>query len=339
MDLLPSPILTKELSSGENNILRYGSCAMQGWRKRMEDSHITDISKGENERFNIFGVFDGHGGKEVAEFVSNHFTEYFLQNEKIKKNNIKQAIIDTFLKMDELMFQKSGIEELKKISKKCQEEDKILFQKNGIVETKMDLYLKTLLSKDENIAFSRGCTACVCIIDNITKKIFFANAGDSRVILCKNGKAYRMSIDHKPELELENNRIQKAKGWVSDYGRINGNLNLSRTLGDLEYKNNKNLPPQEQIITAYPDVVDDKFEDANDFIVIGCDGIWDSIQDQDICDIIIDKLKEGNDKYKVNLENILANICDNICAKGSFKEIIGTDGYDNMSCILIQLKK
>jgi serine/threonine protein phosphatase PrpC len=58
---------------------------MQGWRKRMEDSHITDISKGENERFNIFGVFDGHGGKEVAEFVSNHFTEYFLQMKKLKK--------------------------------------------------------------------------------------------------------------------------------------------------------------------------------------------------------------------------------------------------------------
>ena len=118
MDLLPKPVLEKELSSGENNILRFGSCAMQGWRKRMEDAHITDISKGENERFNIFGVFDGHGGKEVAEFVSKHFTENFLKNENIKKNNIKQAIIETFLKMDELMFQKEGIEELKQISKK-----------------------------------------------------------------------------------------------------------------------------------------------------------------------------------------------------------------------------
>ena len=69
MDLLPSPILTKELSSGENILLRYGVCAMQGWRKRMEDTYITDISQGENDRFNIFGVFDGHGGKEVALFV------------------------------------------------------------------------------------------------------------------------------------------------------------------------------------------------------------------------------------------------------------------------------
>ena len=158
-----------------------------------------------------------------------------------------------------------------------------------MVETELDLYMKSLLKKDENIAFSRGCTACVCVIDTLTGKIFFANAGDSRVILCKKGKAYRMSVDHKPELELENNRIQKAKGWVSEFGRINGNLNLSRTIGDLEYKKNKNLPAQEQIITAYPDVVDDKIEEDNDNIVIGCDGIWDCIQDQDICDIIKEK--------------------------------------------------
>jgi protein phosphatase 1G len=339
MDLLKIPNLSKELSSGENSTLRFGVCAMKGWRKRMEDPHITDISKGENGRFNIFGVFDGHGGKEVAQFVSNHFTESFLKNEKIKKNNIKQAICDTFLKMDELMFQKEGIEELKSISKKCQEEDKIFFEKNNVVETELDLYMKSLLKKDENIAFSRGCTACVCVIDTLTGKIFFANAGDSRVILCKKGKAYRMSVDHKPELELESNRIKKADGWVSEYGRINGNLNLSRTLGDLEYKNNKNLPPQEQIITAYPDVVDDKIGEDNDFIVIGCDGIWDCIQDQDVCDIITEKINKENNKYKVNLENILGKICDNIYAKRPFDEFKSRDGYDNMSIILIQFKK
>ena len=49
-------------------------------------------------------------------------------------------------------------------------------------------------------------------------------------------------------------------------------------------------------------------EDKNDFIVIGCDGIWDCIQDQDVCDIINDKLNKGNDKYKINLENILGYI-------------------------------
>ena len=63
MDLFQVPILSKELSSGENTLLRFGVCAMQGQRKRMEDTHITDISQGENDRFIIFGVFDGHEGK------------------------------------------------------------------------------------------------------------------------------------------------------------------------------------------------------------------------------------------------------------------------------------
>ena len=245
VDLLNSPIKEKELSNDENDILRYGSCGMQGWRKRMEDSHITDISQGENARFNIFGVFDGHGGKEVSTFVKLHFTKTFLSNPKIKKDHIKQAIIDTFLKMDELMQESEGIKELKLLYKKSQEEDEILKKKYGIVDTPMDLYIKELLSKDENIAFTRGCTACVCIIDNQLKKIYFANAGDSRVVLCKKGMAYRMSIDHKPELDLEKNRIYKSEGYINNYGRINGNLNLSRCLGDLEYKKNKKLKPQE----------------------------------------------------------------------------------------------
>ncbi len=181
--LLQQPITEKELANGENNILRYGSCGMQGWRKRMEDSHITDISQGENERFNIFGVFDGHGGKEVSTFVKLHFTKSFLSNKKIKNDHIKQVIIDTFLNMDELMQESEGIKELKLLSKKCQEEEDIFAKKHGIIETQMDLYIKALLNKDENVALSRGCTACVCVVDNKTKKIYFANAGDSGAIL------------------------------------------------------------------------------------------------------------------------------------------------------------
>ena len=197
---LDKPFLNKKPDDGKNKIFRYGLNKVQGWKKTMEVYNLKENNIGPEKNVNIFGIFDGHGGKEVAQYVSNHFTNAFLLNEKIKKNKIKQAIIDTFLKMDELMFQKEGIQELKKISKKCEEDDKIFFEKNGIIETQLDLYIKTILNNNENIAFNRGCTACVCIIDTLTKKIYFANAGDSRVILCKKGKAYRMSVDHKPEL-------------------------------------------------------------------------------------------------------------------------------------------
>jgi serine/threonine protein phosphatase PrpC len=54
---------------------------------------------------------------------------------------------------------------------------------------------------------------------------------------------------------------------------VNGGLNLSRALGDLEYKKAAGLKPEEQAITANPDVLKIKNENL-DFIIMGCDGIW-----------------------------------------------------------------
>jgi len=83
-----------------------------------------------------------------------------------------------------------------------------------------------------------------------------ANAGDSRAVLCRaNGTTLPLSFDHKPQQEVEMSRITKAGGFVNHFGRVNGNLNLSRSLGDLKYKQVPGIPPQEQIITAEPDIV------------------------------------------------------------------------------------
>ena len=87
----------------------------------------------------------------------------------------------------------------------------------------------------------------------LIKNLYFANAGDSRSVLCKNGVAEAKSEDHKPEMDSEKTRIYKADGWISD-GRVKGNLNLTRGFGDLEYKQNKKLKPEDQMITANPDI-------------------------------------------------------------------------------------
>lgn len=83
-----------------------------------------------------------------------------------------------------------------------------------------------------------------------------------------------MSVDHKPDEESEKKRIIKAGGTVSD-GRINNNLNLSRSLGDFSYKNNKNFNPEEQIITSFPDIVKIPRKEVS-LILMGCDGIWET---------------------------------------------------------------
>lgn len=55
---------------------------MQGWRTNMEDSHILDHNV--NDKIQIFGVFDGHGGKEVAKFVEKHFVEELKKNKNFE---------------------------------------------------------------------------------------------------------------------------------------------------------------------------------------------------------------------------------------------------------------
>ena len=76
---------------------------MQGWRKSMEDAHITALDVVEGE-ISLFGVFDGHGGCEVAHYVSNHFIDELKKNESFKKGNYKQALIDVFLLLDKMML-------------------------------------------------------------------------------------------------------------------------------------------------------------------------------------------------------------------------------------------
>ena len=74
--------------------------------------------------------------------------------------------------------------------------------------------------------------------------LYVANSGDSRSVLCRNNGPFDMSVDHKPDNIEEKRRIEKAGGYVSD-GRVNGNLNLSRALGDLEYKRDDKLKAHE----------------------------------------------------------------------------------------------
>jgi len=71
-------------------------------------------------------------------------------------------------------------------------------------------------------------------------EIYCANAGDSRCVLSYDGKTIEMSVDHKPELTTEKARIEKAGGFVEE-NRVKGILNLSRSLGDLEYKQDASI--------------------------------------------------------------------------------------------------
>lgn len=298
----------------------------------MEDSHITDVDLGASVNTHLFGVFDGHGGSEVAKFVGKHFTDEFIRNQSYLNGDIKKALQETYKKMDSLMLEKEGMEELLEEYRKSKEEASKVKENNRNAQIEM---LREVIDPkeqpDAQISMFTGCTANVLCIHN--DKLYFANAGDSRSVLCRNGQAFAMSTDHKPNIPVELKRIEKAGGWVSD-GRILGNLNLSRGLGDSEYKVDAKLKPEDQIMSYLPDVKIDKKSDDIDFIVIACDGIWDCKTNQEVCDFFLDRFnKEPNGKISTFIEQLY----DEILAPDVFTDT-GV-GCDNMSCIVIQFKK
>jgi protein phosphatase 1G len=77
----------------------------------MEDSHLAVLEVVEGE-VSIFGVFDGHGGCEVAYFVENHFIDELKKSEGFKKGDYKNALIDTFLLLDKMLLTDAGKREL-----------------------------------------------------------------------------------------------------------------------------------------------------------------------------------------------------------------------------------
>lgn len=165
-----------------------------------------------------------HLGEEVAQYVKKHFTEQIVQSSSFKSGNIKNSLIENFLKMDELMNETSGKLELKNLAKISKQNEEIRNQKEKNKQIDMFKQLFDPRSQEDcDVAMMTGCTAHVCAIDEKNKKIYFANSGDSRGVLCRNGVAYPMSVDHKPDLETEKNRIYKADGWVSE-GRVKGKI-------------------------------------------------------------------------------------------------------------------
>uniref|UniRef100_A0A673C8A0 Protein phosphatase 1G n=1 Tax=Sphaeramia orbicularis TaxID=375764 RepID=A0A673C8A0_9TELE len=178
-----------------------------------------------------------------------------------------------------------------------------------------------------------GTTAVVALIRG--KQLIVANAGDSRCVVSERGKAVDMSYDHKPEDEVELARIKNAGGKVTMDGRVNGGLNLSRAIGDHFYKRNKALPPEEQMISAMPDVKVLTLNEEHDFMVIACDGIWNVLSSQEVVDFISERIKPDQSGKTRPLSSIVEELLDHCLAPDTSGD--GT-GCDNMTCIIITFR-
>lgn len=198
-----------------------------------------------------------------------------------------------------------------------------------------------------------GSTAVVVLVkDNV---LYCANAGDSRAIACINGKLEILSMDHKPNNENESKRIIEGGGWV-EFNRVNGNLALSRALGDFVFKRS-NKKPEDQIVTgknnkqrnlyyisdthcyshfhylvchlAYPDVETRQVQKDWEFIVLACDGIWDVMTNEDVLQFCRARIGMGMQPEEI-CEELMNNCLAPDCQMGGL-------GGDNMTVVLVCL--
>ncbi|KAL3531558.1 hypothetical protein ACH5RR_010880 [Cinchona calisaya] len=136
------------------------------------------------------------------------------------------------------------------------------------------------LADDRNVSSSSGTTALTALI--FGRLLMLANAGDCRAVLCRKGQAIDMSQDHRPSYASEHRRVEEPGGLIDD-GYLNGVLSVTRALRDWDMK----LPRgSASPLIAEPEFRQIVLTEDDEFIIIGCDGIWDVMSSQQAVSLV-----------------------------------------------------
>ena len=313
------------------NIKAYGANTYQGLvRNYNEDrvSIIINMTKPENykkkvwPKISFFGIYDGHGGSKCADFLRDFLHKIIFSNENFPEN-IEKCLKNSFLRAENEFLYKIASDK----------------------------------STGNVLDRSGSCGIILIIVDT---KIYIANVGDSRAIMSlNNGKEYKIiTKDHKPSNEEEKKRIIQGGGevyqtqtpinnMISTENEANNDINLnnqiligpfrvlpgrlsvSRTIGDIEAKLIQ-YGGNPQVIIPLPDVyVFDLKKNDIDFIVLGCDGIFDQLSNKEILDSGWNILSTEDD---LNIK--CGNFVDFI-----LKASMARKSFDNITCVVIALKE
>ena len=280
------------------------SHSLQGKRESNEDQnlHILNLS-GENQELNavnFIGVFDGHGGGDISKTL-------------VDKNKIN-------------------------ISKYFCNTSSPIAQKLSASKTFNQKYIESLFSriqeklKNYHISSNTmGTTSLIALLyprntDKNKLALKIINLGDSRAVMCSEYNiGNQISLDHKPHLFCEKNRIQQMGGNLEfedgDDPRIGG-MSVSRSFGDLDNK----------YICQIPDVFDYNIS-GDKFIIMGCDGVWDVLTNQDATDFILNKYNDLKNSGKEIVD--MKGRSDNNIAQKLSEYAIEKGSLDNISVQII----
>lgn len=291
-------------SNQVNNSLNYinhnksqqlGWSEMRGLRPSMEDTILLMDNFYQISELTLVGLFDGHGGNETC----------FLNVQKLPSvlfYNLKYILNLHGLKLDYKSILELSIENLAVLIratfmslhglvKKYNLNDgsaatiALICHKYGDIPTKIsDDFISENLNKisgtevylHDPIYWAIKAQASKDLLKDFKieknekneKKSFIilGNCGDQRVVFCRNKKAIPITVDHKPELPSEIERIRRSGGFISETRRVDGILALSRAIGDIVAQPH---------VTFEPDIHYIEFTADDEFIIIACDGVWD----------------------------------------------------------------
>ena len=294
------PITVYSIKS--NCISSFSAYSYKNGKKYNEDKLDINLNvEINNKNYSFYSVYDGHGGDVVSNYLKD----------KLQKEIIKHI--------------------------KCFE-DINQYYKKIILESfeNLECDIMKQSKKDNKI---KGSGSCALILITNDDNLYIANLGDSRGIICSNNNLINiLSIDHKPKNEYECQRVYKFGGKVekiNDIYRIfPGGLSVARTIGDSESK----LPEFGgvlNIISSTPDLLAFKNNGNIDFIILGCDGIYDNLSNKKIvyC-VYYTLLRQLKKNDVVNKEKIISKITKNI-----IKEALKYHSKDNLSCIFLTMEK
>lgn len=214
-------------------------CAAKGKRETMEDIHI--ISAKPN--WFLFAVCDGHGGDAVVRYFETYLESFLHQH------------------LDKITY----LHDTKQID---------------VAMTDMCIQLdRNLHSALQTSAQNCGSTLTFVAINRVQNKLIQVNVGDSRSVVCYQGKEMSETTDHKPTTKSEHDRIQKAGGKVLHH-RVNGTLALSRAFGDFSLKKTKTSAYDciSGPVCVIPEIKHMSLSLKHTCqIIVACDGIWDTM--------------------------------------------------------------
>ncbi|KAI5281891.1 Protein phosphatase 2C 1 [Ascosphaera acerosa] len=144
------------------------------------------------------------------------------------------------------------------------------------------------------------------------RMLYVANVGDSRAVLCRKGRAVRLTYDHKGSDAHEGRRVADCGGMIFN-ARVNGVLAVTRALGDSYMKD---------LVTGRPFTTETMVDPEKDeFMILACDGLWDVCSDQEAVGYIRD-MQDPQDASQALLDLALSKFSS-----------------DNLSCMVVRFDR